>query len=102
MERIFYILIILCLAGTIGFLALEKLGILSSRSEGEMIEIKFISSKEGPYFKINSKVADSYASKEKGLMFVKEMPLDEGMIFLYNGEKVRNMWMRLNFLYSTR
>lgn len=44
------------------------------------------------------KIADTYASREKGLMFVKEMPANEGMIFIYENVSLRRMWMKNTYI----
>lgn len=43
-------------------------------------------------------VADEDAEHEKGLMFVKSMPQDEGMLFVWPQAKVRSFWMRNTFI----
>lgn len=44
------------------------------------------------------KIAEDYKSREMGLMYVHEMPADEGMIFIYDDESRRYMWMKNTFI----
>jgi uncharacterized membrane protein (UPF0127 family) len=44
------------------------------------------------------KIADNYAEREKGLMFVNQMPTNEGMIFIYEDEVRRLMWMKNTYI----
>lgn len=39
-------------------------------------------------------VVDTDASREKGLMFVKNLPADAGMIFVFPTEKPQTFWMK--------
>jgi len=48
----------------------------------------------GEVIELNIKVADSPAERERGLMFVKQMPEDEGMLFIFDSEEMRRMWMK--------
>ena len=43
-------------------------------------------------------VADTPAHEEQGLMFVRELPADEGMVFVEPQSKVWAMWMRNTFI----
>ena len=43
-------------------------------------------------------VADSAAKQERGLMFRKNMPEKQGMIFLFDKELVVNMWMKSTYI----
>lgn len=44
------------------------------------------------------KIADNYTSREKGLMFVENMPANEGMIFIYENVSLRRMWMKNTYI----
>lgn len=39
-------------------------------------------------------VARTAAQRTRGLMFRKSMPVDRGMIFVFNDDAVRNFWMK--------
>lgn len=47
---------------------------------------------------INVDVADTVAERAKGLMFVKSMPEDKGMLFDYKSSGVRRMWMKNTYI----
>lgn len=43
-------------------------------------------------------IADDDAKREKGLMFVKQMPQQAGMLFVWPEAAMRNFWMRNTFI----
>jgi uncharacterized protein len=43
-------------------------------------------------------VADTAAHEEQGLMFVRELPADQGMVFVEAAPKVWAMWMRNTYI----
>jgi uncharacterized protein len=43
-------------------------------------------------------VADTEAREEQGLMFVRELPANKGMVFIGAEPKVWNMWMRNTYI----
>lgn len=43
---------------------------------------------------LNVKVAKTTIQQERGLMFVKNMPANEGMLFVYDVEDIRGFWMK--------
>ncbi len=45
-------------------------------------------------FSIHARIADTPKKIEKGLMFVKHLPEDEGMLFLLEGEGPHYFWMK--------
>ena len=45
-------------------------------------------------FEFNVEVAETQEQKMRGLMFRKSIPDDYGMIFIYNDEDFRAMWMK--------
>ena len=48
---------------------------------------------------LNVEVADTDATRTRGLMFRSELPYDKGMIFVFDDERVIPMWM-LNMQFS--
>lgn len=44
--------------------------------------------------KLHTWIAQSQESKAKWLMYVESMPMDQGMIFVYDAERVANFWMK--------
>ena len=45
-------------------------------------------------FIVKSRVADTPEKTEKGLMFVKNLPADEGMLFVFNHADIHYFWMK--------
>lgn len=45
-------------------------------------------------FAVNARVADTPEKKEKGLMFVKHLPENEGMLFLSGEDGLQQFWMK--------
>lgn len=45
-------------------------------------------------FTVNARVADDDQSREKGLMFVKHLPENEGMLFSFDREDEQVFWMK--------
>lgn len=43
-------------------------------------------------------VADTPARQAQGLMFVRELPADEGMIFIHEPPRVASMWMKNTYI----
>ena len=43
-------------------------------------------------------VADTPAREQQGLMFVRELPADQGMVFKGDAPRVWNMWMRNTYI----
>jgi hypothetical protein len=45
-------------------------------------------------FVIHTRIADTPEKTEKGLMFVKNLPADEGMLFVFDKEEPHYFWMK--------
>lgn len=45
-------------------------------------------------FVVNARVADTPQKQERGLMFVKKLPENEGMIFVFDQDKAQTFWMK--------
>lgn len=45
-------------------------------------------------FTVNARVADTPEKKEKGLMFVKHLPENEGMLFISEEDEIQQFWMK--------
>lgn len=45
-------------------------------------------------FSVKARVADTPEKKEKGLMFVKHLPENEGMLFLSDEDELQQFWMK--------
>jgi uncharacterized membrane protein (UPF0127 family) len=47
---------------------------------------------------LNIKIADNDSARMKGLMFVKNLPENEGMLFIMEDEAQVNMWMKNTYI----
>lgn len=45
-------------------------------------------------FNVRARVADTPEKQEKGLMFVKELPENEGMLFVFEQDEEQGFWMK--------
>lgn len=61
--------------------------------EFEKTMIKIIKS-DGNEIELNVKIADTPNKRQNGLMFIKEMPENDGMLFIFDTEEMRRMWMK--------
>jgi uncharacterized protein len=52
----------------------------------------------GASHQFNIWVADTAAREEQGLMFVRELPADQGMVFNDKAPRVWNMWMKNTYI----
>lgn len=43
-------------------------------------------------------LATEHEQQRRGLMFVRELPHDVGMLFVYEGDAVRSMWMKNTYI----
>ena len=43
-------------------------------------------------------LATEFEQQRRGLMFVRRLPDDAGMLFIYDGESVRSMWMKNTYI----
>jgi uncharacterized membrane protein (UPF0127 family) len=43
-------------------------------------------------------VATGFDQQRRGLMFVRELPSDVGMLFIYENEAIRSMWMKNTYI----
>ena len=48
--------------------------------------------------KLTVQVADTFKKREKGLMFVEQLPENEGMLFVYSGKTYGGFWMKNTFI----
>ena len=55
------------------------------------MEQKFINIGDKTY---KCKIAKSEEDKRQGLMYVENLPPDEGMLFVWDSEDTRQMWMK--------
>jgi uncharacterized membrane protein (UPF0127 family) len=49
--------------------------------------------------KITVEIADTHEKQLRGLMFRKSIPVDFGMLFVYDDEDIRGFWMKNTLVY---
>lgn len=54
--------------------------------------------KDGEKIELNVQVADTFNARAQGLMFVKELGENEGMLFIFEREEMRKMWMENTYI----
>ena len=47
-----------------------------------------------PETAVNVAIADTPAERTRGLMYVQNLPMDDGMLFIFETEEVQSFWMR--------
>lgn len=53
---------------------------------------------DGSHHTFNIYLATSFEQQRRGLMFVRELPEKTGMLFVYDNESVRSMWMKNTYI----
>ena len=83
-------------AGKPQHLVMKKLGIFAPRAglENQKNPNLLASQSDVAIANFNVQVADTFATREIGLMFRTDMPANEGMIFLFEKAKSLNFWMK--------
>lgn len=79
--------------------ALAAAAVLWPRSPGQGYLLARFENPNGtlsPVFKL--KVANTNAQRQKGLMYVKSMPADEGMLFIFPEERKQSFWMKNTYI----
>jgi uncharacterized protein len=69
----------------------------STNIQFEMSQVEIVKS-SGERIKIKVKVADAQNERAHGLMGVKALHADEGMLFIFEDERTRGMWMENTFI----
>jgi len=62
-------------------------------AKADNVKFKKLSVKIGNEY-IMAEIADTDAKRERGLMFRKELPDGEGMLFIFDESTVRSFWMK--------
>jgi uncharacterized membrane protein (UPF0127 family) len=57
-----------------------------------------IETDDGVQHEINVYLATEYEQQRRGLMFVRQMPEDVGMLFIYEDSDIHSMWMKNTFI----
>ena len=53
-----------------------------------------IHNSEGKIYKLNVYIADSNYKRKKGLMYVKNLPINHGVLFKFDSPRIASMWMK--------
>lgn len=53
---------------------------------------------ESEFYDFNVQVADTDVERRRGLMYVKSMQKNEGMLFVWENEMIRYFWMKNTFI----
>ncbi len=84
-KKLIYFILIIVIALTI-----LTIFIISKKENTKII---FENNKE-----ISVEIADSYAERENGLMFRKNLDKDKGMFFIFEDSAIRNFWMKNTYI----
>jgi hypothetical protein len=49
-------------------------------------------------FEIKAAIADTPQAREKGLMFINDLPENKGMLFVFEEEQLQQFWMKNTFI----
>jgi len=75
-------------------------GIVSIPSEVKLQQVEFpVGTVKIDDIILSVKIADTEASMARGLMFEEKLPYDEGMLFVFDKQDTRSMWM-LNMQFN--
>ncbi|MEH7253691.1 DUF192 domain-containing protein [Neobacillus niacini] len=73
----------------------KLIGFLFRQSKETSLQTKIIKVSSGKRkIKLTVQVADTFKKREKGLMFVEQLPEDQGMLFVYSGKTYGGFWMK--------
>ena len=57
-----------------------------------------IANDDGERFEFDVYLATEFEQQRRGLMFVRDMPERTGMLFIYEDEDIRSMWMKNTYI----
>ncbi len=72
----------------------EGTGLDEAFERGELVVI----SDDGESLRFDVYLAQDFEQQRRGLMFVRHLPQTTGMLFIYDREDVRSMWMKNTYL----
>lgn len=74
---------------------LKFIGSLFRQNKESSLQTKIIKAVSGNRtINLTVQVADTPKKRDKGLMFVEELPENEGMLFVFSGESYGGFWMK--------
>ncbi len=83
--------------GFIGIFTLICLSASISQAANRSCKIRIIN-KSGAPVSIAAEIADTAALRETGLMNRKELPVNQGMLFVFESERMLNFWMKNTYI----
>ncbi|MEH7418837.1 DUF192 domain-containing protein [Neobacillus drentensis] len=73
----------------------KVMGFLFRQKNETSLQTKIIKVSNGERtFKLTVQVADTQKKRDKGLMFVEQLPENEGMLFVFSGKTYDGFWMK--------
>ena len=69
----------------------------SAKNNKKYCTLKFIN-KYNKFVELRAEIADSAYKRSRGLMFRESLPKNQGMIFIFPGEKNRSFWMKNTYI----
>ncbi|MEH7114380.1 DUF192 domain-containing protein [Neobacillus niacini] len=74
---------------------IKFIGFLFRQEKNASLQTKMIKVSSGERItKLTVHVADTQKKREKGLMFVRKLPENEGMLFVFSGKTYGGFWMK--------
>lgn len=89
------ILLLLCACGAPAETAAPQVASLESDFDRTTLTV---TNKDGSEHRFSVYVATRFEQQRRGLMFVRKMPADVGMLFIYDTDGVRSMWMKNTYI----
>lgn len=75
-----------------------KTGVGASLADAYAQDTLTIVNEDGARLEFDIYLALEFEQHRRGLMFVRQMPLNTGMLFVYEGNDIRSMWMKNTYL----
>jgi uncharacterized protein len=78
---------------------LKFIGSLFRQNKESSLQTKILTATNGiKTIPLTVQVADTPKKRDKGLMFVEQLPENEGMLFVFSGETYGGFWMKNTFI----
>lgn len=81
------------------FLLIMILSVFTLKAKGCYKDPKVTITSNNSKHNFNIEVANTLATRAKGLMFREELPKNNGMLFIYNSEGNRSFWMKNTLIH---
>jgi uncharacterized protein len=78
---------------------LKFIGYLFRQKKESSLQTKILKATNGiKTIPLTVQIADTPKKRDKGLMFVEQLPENEGMVFVFSGETYGGFWMKNTFI----